>query len=160
MTRTCTVCLHSEREAIDKALVAGEPVRSVASRYVPLKPSSMQRHKEDHLPQTLSKAREARAVARADDLLLHVKALQGKSISLLKAAEEEGDFRTALAGVREARACVELLAKLTGELESQPTINLTISPQWVELRAVIVQALEPFPDARHAVAKVLCEVSP
>jgi hypothetical protein len=157
MPRTCTVCAHPERVAIDKALVNGEPTRAIAGRYG-LARTSLQRHQEDHIPQKLSRATEARAVAQADDLLAHVRALQGKATSLLLAAEKEGDIRTALAGIREARGCVELLAKLTGELASQPTVNVVVSPQWIELRTIIVETLAPFPEARQAIAQVLAGV--
>jgi hypothetical protein len=32
MPRTCIACSHSEREAIDQALVSGEPLRNIAKR--------------------------------------------------------------------------------------------------------------------------------
>ncbi len=64
-----------------------------------------------------------------------------------------------MAGIRAARGCVELLAKLMGELNESPTVNITINPQWVELRTLIVEVLQPYPDARQAVAKVLCAQS-
>ncbi len=160
MARTCSICQNPQRNDIEKALIEGEPLRSIASRFGTVGRMALQRHKEEHLPQTMSKARAAGEVAHADDLLKQVKALQGKATSLLLAAEKEGDFRTALAGVREARGCVELLAKLLGELNEAPQINVTISPQWVSIRAVIVSALEGHPEARIAVAKALAEVSP
>src|SRR5579884_1837395 len=69
VSRTCTVCRHADRTAIDQALVAGEPVRAVASRYVTLGYMAIQRHKDEHLPATLRKAHAAEEVARADDLL-------------------------------------------------------------------------------------------
>ena len=158
MPRTCTVCSHASRKAIDKALLDGEPVRALASRYVPLKSSSIQRHKDEHLPAKMAKAKAANEVSQADDLLAHVRALEGKALSLLKQAEGEGDFRTALAGVREARACVELLAKLRGELDTRPQINLTLSGEWLQVRAVIIGALSDYPDARQNVARALMEL--
>ena len=48
-------------------------------------------------------------MAAADDLLGQVRALRSKAMSILLAAERQGDLRTALAGIREARACLELL---------------------------------------------------
>ncbi len=158
MPRTCTVCTHKDCQAIDAALIAGEPVRGLASRYVPLKPSSIQRHREEHLPQNMAKAKDAKDAAHGDDLLRQVKSLEDKAISLLLAAEKAGDFKTALSGVREARGCIELLAKLMGELSDAPTVNITISPQWLHVRAVVVQTLEPFPEARHAVAAALAQL--
>ncbi len=158
MPRTCTVCVSPHREAIDKALIAGEPVRSVASRYVTLGRMAVQRHKDDHLPAMLAKAHEAGEVAHADDLLGQVRQLRGKAISILLQAERAGDLKTALMGVREARACVELLAEMEGELNRNPVVNVILSPEWTRLRAVIIGTLAPYPDARLAIAARLADV--
>jgi hypothetical protein len=68
MPRRCTVCDHHERHSIDEALVTGAPYRSVAKRFE-LSESAVYRHKTEHLPAHLSKAREAEEIARADDLI-------------------------------------------------------------------------------------------
>ena len=57
MTRRCTVCDHPERHGIDEALVSGAPYRSVAKRFE-LSESAVYRHKTEHLPAHLLKARE------------------------------------------------------------------------------------------------------
>ncbi|WP_157833915.1 hypothetical protein [Candidatus Methanoperedens nitratireducens] len=117
----------------------------------------MVRHK-DHLPVELTKAQAAQEVAQADTLLDQVKQLQRKAWELLGKAEAAGDLRTALQGVREAKGCLELLAKLQGELQQEGTINITLAPEWLELRTVILHALEPFPEAKLRLAAALQEV--
>ena len=44
MPRTCLACSSPERIAIDKALVAGEPLRNIAKR-VSISPAGLLRHK-------------------------------------------------------------------------------------------------------------------
>src|SRR5215213_3359092 len=100
MPRTCTVCQHPQVEAIDKALVVGDPYRSVAHRYASLSEAAVQRHKENHLPATLAKAKEAEEVAHADDLLADVRTLQARTLTVLEASEQTGELRTALAAIR------------------------------------------------------------
>ena len=155
MPRRCTVCAHPELEAINRALVSGEPYRSVANRYESLSQAAVQRHQENHIPATLAKAREAEEVAHADDLLSDVRSLQARTLAILEAAEETREHRIALAAIREARSNLELLAKLLGELDERPQVNILVSPEWLELRAVIVGALEPFTDARGAVLEAI-----
>ena len=154
MPRRCTVCDHAERHGIDEALVTGAPYRSVAKRFG-LSESSVYRHKTEHLPAHLLKAREAEDAARADDLLDQVRHLQTHALDILERAEKAGDLRTALAAISQARGNLELLGKLAGELDERPMVNLNISPQWLELRAVIVGALESHPAAHTAVVKAL-----
>jgi len=155
MPRRCTVCAHPKVEAIDMALIAGEPYRSVANRYESLSQASVQRHSENHLPATLAQAKEAEMVAHADDLLEQVRDLQVRTFAILEAAEASEQHRTALSAIREARGNLELLAKLLGELDDRPTVNVLISPEWLELRAVIVGALEPYSKARGAVLRAI-----
>ncbi|RYG57149.1 hypothetical protein EON80_28595 [bacterium] len=53
---------------------------------------------------------------------------------------------------------LELVAKLLGMINDAPTVNITINPQWLELRAVIVQSLKDYPEARLSVAAALVEL--
>lgn len=107
------------------ALVAGEPYRSVANRYESLSQAAVQRHEENHLPATLSKA------------------------------EEAGELRTALSAIREARGNLELLAKLSGELQQEGTVNLHLSPEYLEVRTAILVAVEPYPEAAQAISRAM-----
>ena len=115
---------------------------------------ALSRHKANHLPATLVKAQEAQEVAQADDLLEEVRSLQGRALGILDKAEDAGDLRTALGAIREARGNLELLAKLLGELDER-TVNVLITPEWLQLRAVVVGALEPHLEARRAVLRAI-----
>jgi hypothetical protein len=152
--RSCTICEHPDREAIDRSLVGDSSNLSVSSLFG-VSESAVRRHKANHLPAKLVMAQAAEEVARADDLLQQVRDLQGRALAILGKAEAAGDLRTALGTIREARGNLELLAKLLGELDERPVVNLDVSPEWLELRAVIVGALEPHPAAHRAVQRAL-----
>lgn len=154
MTRPCTVCIHTDRSEIDAALVAGTPYRELALRFA-LSVHALSRHRDRHIPPALSAASAAADVTRADDLLGQVTALRDRALALLDRAEGQDDVRAAVVALREARGCVELLAKVAGQLNEAPTINLVASPDWVRLRTVLLSALAPFPDARAAAAAAL-----
>lgn len=157
MSRPCAACNHPKRNEIDATLIAGTSCREISALFS-VSPYSLQRHKEKHLPQIMTKAKDAAEVAHGHDLLKQVWALQRKATSLLLQAEKSGDVRTALAGVREVRGCIELLAKITGEISDATTININLNPQWIETRTVIVSALAGYPEARVAVAEALAEL--
>ncbi len=53
------------------------------------------------------------------------------------------------------QASLELLARLTKQLDERPTVNILLAPEWVSVRTVLLQSLQPFPDARAAVAASL-----
>jgi hypothetical protein len=137
MPRSCTICEHSDREAMDEALVGGASNRSLASLY-DVSEAAVRRHKANHLPAKLVMAQAAEEVAQANTLLEQVRDLQERALDILDKAEEAGELRTALGAIREARGNLELLAKLLGELDERPQVNVLVSPEWLELRAVIV----------------------
>ncbi len=154
MPRVCTICTHKDREAINRDLLAGEPYRGIAKRYGASE-GAVYRHKLEHLPVTLVKAQEAQEAAHADNLLEQVKNLQSRALTILDKAEASGDLRTALSAIREARGNLELLAKLLGELQQEGTVNVLVAPEWLSLRAVVVEALAPYPQAKTAVLEAL-----
>ncbi len=156
MPRKCTICEHPKVEEINKALLETQNIAKVAKQYG-VNYHALYRHK-DHIPAILTQAQEAQEVAKADSLLAQVTELRDKALSILDKAEQAGDLRTALQGIKEARGCLELLARLQGELQEQTTVNILINPQWLSLRTVILQALEPYSEARQTVAQALREV--
>lgn len=155
MPRSCTICTHPKREEIDRSLVAGESTAKISGRYRTIDERALRRHRANHLPAKLVMAEKAEEVAQADDLLDQVRDLQERALAILDKAEETGELRTALSAIREARSNLELLAKLLGELDERPQVNILISPEWLELRTVIVGALEPYSEARGAVLRAL-----
>jgi transposase-like protein len=154
----CTICTHEERQAIDAALLAGETsLRNIAKHY-DTSAAALYRHKGAHLPAAMVKAQEAVEIARADNLLDQVKQIHAVTLSILAQAEKTGELRVALTAVREARGNLELLAKLLGELQAQPTVNVLVaSPEWTATRARLIAALGPYPEARAAVLEAIRE---
>ena len=154
MPRSCTICEHPEMEAIDRALVGETSNRSIASLF-DVSEASVRRHKANHLPAKLVMAQKAAEVVQADNLLEQLRDLQQSTLNILAEAEQAKQYRIALGAIREARGNLELLATLLGELDDGPTVNVLISPEWLELRAVIVGALEPYSDARESVLRAI-----
>jgi hypothetical protein len=113
------------------------------------------RHHDDHLAETLARAKAAEDAARADDLLEQVRLLRGKSLQLMLAAERSGDLRTALSGVRTALACLDLLAEMSQKIDRRPVVVLATSPEWLLVRSTLMSALAPYPAARTAVSASL-----
>jgi hypothetical protein len=167
----CSCCTHGEREAIDAALVNRDSLRDIAGRFAVSK-SAVERHKAEHLPAVMVKSEQAKEVARADDLIGQLKEIAARTERLYtiangiigKAASAE-DWRTALMAVREAtnankeaRANLELMGELLGELNRNPTVNILVAPEFVRIQTVLLGALTPYPDARVAVAQALREL--
>ena len=154
MGRPCSVCAHAARTTIDRALIARTPYRDIAGQHGVSK-SAVERHHDDHLPATLARAKDAEDVAHADDLLAQLRDLQATTLRLLTTAERAGKLTAAVLAVGQARQNLELLAELLNQLDRRPMLNLLVAPEWLAVRAALLAALQPFPEARAAVAKRL-----
>ncbi len=157
MPRRCTVCDHAERTEIDQALVRGATLWEIAGNFG-ISKSAVHRHAEAHIPEALKLAQRASEAAHGDALLGQVLDLRDRALGVLTKAEGAEDHRTALAAIREARATVELLAKLVGELDERPVINVATfyaSPEWGQIQALVMAVMEPYPEARQELAQGL-----
>lgn len=154
MPRVCSVCRHGERQAIDRALIAGETFRYVSQRWG-LSLAALVRHRDDHLPVALRKAAEAQGLADALDLVAQLKAVNSAAFTVLQEARQTGDGELALKAINTVVKQLEMVARAGGALPEAPTVNLYVLPEFVEARVVLLRALLPYPDARAAAAEAL-----
>lgn len=50
---------------------------------------------------------------------------------------------------------LELIAKLIGQLDDRPQVNILLAPEWQQLRSMMLDALAAYPEARIAIADAL-----
>lgn len=154
MSRVCTICYHPERSAIESAIVTGESYRHIASQFgVGYK--SVERHIADkHVAQEIKQTQAAKEEARSLDVVKQLKDINEISQAILKESRDLKDNDIALKAIDRIAKQLELQAKLLGDIGGTQ-MNVYLSPEWQDIRKVLVQALVPFPDARIAVADAL-----
>ncbi len=159
MPRVCTICSHGSRYDIDSILVdRSKPYRDIARQYDVSKDAISRHVSSGHISELVALAADAERGARADTLLDRIEALQSRTLDILEATDETHDHRVALSAIREARRNLELIGEVTKELDRTPTLNVHLNSEWIELRTVIVQALESHPDARQSVVRAIASV--
>jgi hypothetical protein len=151
--RTCSICSHEHRDAMEDAFIAGQAKRRIASQHG-VTERAVRYHMREHLPALLALARDAERAARADSLLDRMEALQSQTLAILDAPEDQ---RTALAAIAQARRNLELIGEVTKELDRAGTINLELTVEWQEVKAVLVNTLASYPEAQQAVFNALEE---
>ncbi len=217
MPRSCSVCTHPDLAAINRAMVAGGSFRKISEQFS-LSSTALFRHKAEHLPVALSKARDAQEVADGTNVLAELREA-AKRVRLLSDAcdrwlmdaddptvydigprseevwctyletDEEGKTRKVKARLSELldrangqgsillvetkyadprdlilkaydrlQGMLELMAKLIGQLDESPKITLIMAPEWAVVRAAMLAALSPYPDARYAVVEHLLTI--
>ena len=154
MSRTCTICSHTNRQSIDMALVAGQSTRTIGAIWG-VSRDSVKRHQHSHLPESLHKAHNAPEIADAENLMSQLGTMIKDTNRIQNKAEEKEKYRDALIGIRERTRIIALLAESEGRLNRSPQINILVSPEWIRLRTAILKALDPYPEARQAVANAV-----
>ena len=142
MPRTCTVCTHPERSAIEHELITNSSSFRDIARQRSVSKDALARHRAEHLPASLATAHAAVEVARADTLLDEVRSagdradrLYGHAEMILERALESKDLKTAVSAIsvsvnvmREARGYLELRGEISGELNPAPAGGLSFGP--------------------------------
>ncbi|ALD13129.1 hypothetical protein [Clavibacter capsici] len=154
----CLICQHPDRADIEADMAGGKSNVAVAEHYGSFSRDAVRRHRDSHLSPSLKAVAAKRETAGAVKAIDRVEDLYTRASGILEAATADGQAGVSLAAVRELRGLVELLAKLTGELDERPQVqilNVSTSPEWGEIRGRLLGALTPYPDAAAAVARAL-----
>lgn len=128
MPPRCQCCVHPRLYLIHEALLAGRPIAAIAREFG-LDRNAVIRHKEKHMPEQM---REAADAARAGAGPTRVSQIEGEvllgqaaevyqiAMATLEDLEKPGkDQRARVSALREVRACLEMLAKLSFAIEDR-----------------------------------------
>ncbi|MBM9466089.1 hypothetical protein [Nakamurella leprariae] len=165
MAPPCATCTHPDLVAIDQALAAGlasgQPsLRQLGDQYG-IDRASLARHRKAHLSPALKAQLTKRETAGARKVIDEVRTVLASIRGVLDRAETAQDDRTVLGAAKEMRSTLELLAKITGELDERPTVqvlNVATSPEFLAAQSAMMAALRPYPEAAQAVAAALAGV--
>jgi len=84
-----------------------------------------------------------------------LKVVRDRAANLLDRAESSQDMKSAGNFLRELREQIRLMAELEGKISQQPQVTIINNPEWIELRTVIIQALDPYPEAKEALVNAI-----
>jgi hypothetical protein len=150
----CNICRSPNALAINMALLAGEPLRSIEERTGHSK-SSLQRH-QSHIPPMLvaaanaQKATDAAAVASGFCELLQ--SVRGVRIQ----AYNDGDMRAFFSAAAREQALIAIQAKI-GDTEKPAAVTFIETPEYKKLRQLILKITEHHPKVRIDLAAALKE---
>ena len=116
MPRTCLACSSPERETIDKALVAREPLRNISKR-VSISPAGLLRHRS-HVASAIRKAHDQDEGRLGEIMLDEMRRVHRKAWELLARTESEGDHRGSIVALREVRECLESLGEMLAKADA------------------------------------------
>jgi len=158
MGRKSKIESHPHRNIIVKRLASGGEYSDIIRDFPELTWDDLDYYKQKKLPELISKSNDLKAEVESvqgTDTLAEVRELKTRALNILEKAEKSGDLKTALLGIREARGCLETCLKAEGAIKDGPQITIINNPEWVELRTLIITALDEYPQAKAAVVNAI-----
>lgn len=126
MPRVCTVCSHPKRNEIDKALAEPFTVKRRIARRYGLHPSAVERHALEHLPLRIAAAASNGSALSARNLLDRVTTQLDKLETLSASSFTSGDAETFLETAAQLRPTLELLGRVTREIQPESVVQVTL----------------------------------
>jgi hypothetical protein len=123
--RDCTICNHEKRNEIDTELVKGRSVQAVASFFA-VDYACLYRHSKNHLSKTLMKAVERQEVIHENELMETVSNILKRAEDIFVRNYDAKHDVTALKALAETRATIELLAKISYQLNQARLAELEL----------------------------------
>ena len=152
--KTCSTCQRVDVEAINADLLMGKSLGDVAAKYGVAKSNIARHAKHIERPSTDPDT----FIAEARSALMKILQVEARVNALYALAMGSNDPKLALDALKEHRQVIGLSAKLSGELNQQTVhqhLHVTAAPEWLSLRALMMDALMPYPDARAALVAAI-----
>lgn len=149
----CSICENPKVEEINAQILDNQKLADISRKFA-VSADALQRHSDKCIVKALAASPSTEEVLNGDKLLDQLKEAREKAVDLLDKAIDVADTKVYGAPsqyLREIREQIKLWAELEGRLASQPQITIINNPEWIEIRTMIVKALDPFPEAKEAV---------
>lgn len=161
MGRSCSVCQHPDLVGIESEIAKQIPLSAIARHFAQPR-DNLRRHRDKCMKEKMALAKvnaEKELGTSCLPVIQQLRMLQESTLEILRGAKDE---HISLKASSEVRKNLELMARLTGEISPNGVtvgvgINLTLetSPEWADVQRRMVEALEPYPEARAAVVAAL-----
>ena len=178
----CSICTHPHRDQIETAMIERRADVKTGKQFG-ASVDALRNHRQRCIPIILKRARLADDIRRAEWIYRETERLYRAAVEVIETAENSRDVDLAalmaditpdqrqkvteaasiisatrsdvLKAVRTARPVIEMVGRLQGQIADTLTINIHQSPDFVELRNCILDALEPYHEARLAVGEAM-----
>jgi len=156
----CGVCRHPDHQEYERQILTCEITQKQAAERMGVHRSSLSRHMRICVAKRFTQLVKPEPT-QVDDLNV-INALTSShqtTLAILHDSLNEGDRKTALMALQTEIKQLDLIAKVTGQLDETPSVNILLSPEYLTLKQVVVTALLDYPEARLEVSEALARLS-
>ncbi|MGV8125847.1 MAG: hypothetical protein ACP5PV_01375 [Methanothrix sp.] len=165
MPKSCTICEDPRRDEFDRRARIEDNIAKIAQDFA-LSYDAFYRHvKANHHIREVTAKPTASELTTSEEIYKEIVIWHKEARDLQQKAKSDGDIKTALLGLEKALKCLELMAKINGQIQEQ-NININLqqvsiyqSPEWSKVGAALADLLSPYPELRREVAGRLLELA-
>lgn len=156
MAKPCMFCTHSDRQALEGALLRHEITQQQAADILGVNRSSVSRHMRTHVQKAVAEAiSQDQELADGLNVTKQLIEINKAAREILSEARAKGDNYMALAAIARVEKQLELQAKLLGDIATGINIQIIQSPQFTEFKALILGILDTYPEVKALVVESL-----
>jgi len=154
----CTFCNHRDAALLEQQIVTKQLTQAQAATIIGCNKSTVSRHMANCVPKKM--AEWVKPEPAKEETLNVVNQLVRSHEDLLQLYQEaraKEDIHAAIKVLEAERRHLELVAKLTGQLQEATQVSFLLNPQYLTLKQTLIRILEPHPELRQEVSQALIE---
>ena len=128
MSQVCLICTNSQRLEIDRRIVHGDSIASIA-RDFEVSYDSLFSHSKKHISRQLVKAVEQKVMIEGNELMEIIQRIIERAESIFKRNFEKGNDATALKAIDSQRNTIQLLANISAQLHAAKMAELELQKE-------------------------------
>lgn len=149
----CKACHYEHRVELEAELAARKITLEDASRLVGCSIKAVQRHLKNCVPSKIAAASNALAITEGSVIIDTLTKEHDVTRQIIDRNFEAGEDKTALQALLVSTRQLEMAAKLSGQFAT--AVSITGSPEFMLLKQVLYQVLEPHPELKLEVSEAL-----
>jgi len=154
------MCKHPNREELERKIATKELSMTAAAKLANSNKATVSRHMRNCVASRVRESMRPEPIkVQGLNVVNALTTSHEKTLDILTDSLNEGDRRTALLALQTEIKQLELTAKLTGQLNEAPQVNLLMSPEYLELKAIINTTLAPYPEIRQKLGDAFSKVA-
>jgi hypothetical protein len=155
---SCKLCNYPERAAIEQKIASRQLSMTKAAKIVDCNKASVSRHMSRCVAAKVAKTANSIESREALNVIDALTESHDRVLDIFNDALDDGDRRSALGALDTEVRQLILVAKVTGQLNEAPQLNILMNPEFMKLKSVIIKTLEPYPEARLKLSERLEEI--
>jgi len=153
------MCKHPDREELERKIASKELSMTAAAKLANSNKATVSRHMRNCVASRVRESMKPEPITvEGLNVVNALTTSHEKTLEILTDSLNDGDRRTALLAIQTENKQLELMAKLTGQLNEAPQLNILMNPEFMRLKSVILTTLAPYPDARLKLSERLAEI--